>query len=505
MGSLGTEFKVGLFTIVALVTTGYMFFVLSPDTFEKSDSHIYYTHITDAASIIPRTHVKTNGVTVGKVKSIDLENNRTRVELEVDASVKIPLDSFVEVRQTGLLGDSHIEIVRRSDNGEYVKNGGFIPVSEDSMGMNQVVSLVGAIAKDVKQVTEALAAVLGGKKGERTIGQIVEDIEAITGETRGIIAENRKEIRDMIENLNATSLSLRNVLAGQEQDLSKIVTNVRTATDDLREFSASIKEIVDTENRQRIDRILARFDNSMEDVEATANSVKLVAERLERGDGTLGKLINEDSTIKEVESTLKDIREVIKPATKLQVTVDYHGEYRKDDSTQNYFNLQLQTRPDKYYVVGFTDLSEEVVDKEVEDLGGGRTIERKKEKGAIRFNLQFAKRWYFVALRFGLFESTGGLGSDFFLFRDRLKFTFEAFDFENSDDAIRRTAHLKAYASILFFKHIYIVGGVDDFTRYRAGTEEVDPELNYFVGAGLNFNDQDLKAILGTAAIATQL
>jgi phospholipid/cholesterol/gamma-HCH transport system substrate-binding protein len=194
----------------------------------------------------------------------------------------------------------------------------------------------------------------------------------------------------------------------------------------------------------------------------------------------------------------------------MQIAVDYHGEVRKDNTSQHFFNLQFKTRPENYYLVGFTDHDKNVVDKTVEQLndsdGAGDQVTHTKttykEEKALRFNLQIARRWYFTGLRFGLFESTGGIASDFYLLSDRLRLTLEAFDFAAKDSEVRRTAHMKAYASATFFDHLYTMVGVDDPTKLDGDTGKVNKTPNYFFGAGVNFNDQDLKALFGVATLA---
>ena len=44
--------------------------------------------------------------------------------------------------------------------------------------------------------------------------------------------------------------------------------------------------------------------------------------------------------------------------------------------------------------------------------------------------------------------------------------------------------------------------GIDDPLRLDPATGDVDDELNYFVGAGISFNDDDLRALFGLAALA---
>ncbi|MEZ4743019.1 MAG: MlaD family protein [Bdellovibrionota bacterium] len=509
MKTFGTEFKVGLFTLIAAITTGYMFFVLSPDSFETEESAIFYTVLDDAAGIIPKTHVKTNGVTVGKVKSVKLEVNQTRVEMEIDATVKVPKGSTVEIRTRGLLGDKFIEIIRVKDTGEYIKNGGFLPINDDQVDMQQLITLVGAIAKDVKEVSGAFSAALGGEQGAKTVGSIVSDLKEIASSTKGMINENRSDVRSIVQNIRSTTHTLKEVIGDNQKDMEAILVNVRSTTEDLKMFAANARELVTGENRTKLDRIIASFDQTMNDVEKTAKNVALVSDKIERGEGTIGKLVNDDEVISELQAAITDIRDVLKPATKLQMEVDYHGEFNVDETTQHYFNVAFRTRPDKYYLLGFTDTRESVEEKRevrtTEDANTENTTTTTSMSKALKFNLQFAKRWYFTQVRFGLFESTGGLATDFFGLNDKLRLTLEAYDWDN-DFTIRRTAHFKAYLSILFFNHIYAMVGVDDPSKkVDDPTDENFGKSrgldNYFIGAGLRFKDDDLKAIFGTAAL----
>lgn len=477
MKPLGLEFKVGLFTLLGLAATAYLFFVLSPRSFDNKNAASYYTILKDASGILPKTHVKTNGVSVGKVKEVRLEVDHTKVIIEVDADVKIPRNSTLDVRTVGLLGDKFIEISRAKDTGDYLANGDMIPRSTDSTDMTELLSTAGSIAKDIKRITGSLANVLGEKEGEQRIRDIVTNVESIAENAKGILADNRADIRRLVANLEHASNNVRHLL--------------------------------DDDNRDKIDRIIASFDQSMEDVKAATHSIRTVSDKVERGEGTLGKLLNDDKAIAELEGAIKDIRDVIAPANKLQIAVDYHGEARmEDESTQNYFNLLFKTRPDRFYLVGIADqdyAKEETIKTtttDPTDPNTVRTTELKDGKGKMTFNLQFGKRWYFAALRFGLFESTGGFASDFYLFKDRLRFTMEAFDFKSKDNPLRRVAHLKSYVSILFFNHVYAMAGIDDPTRTDPLTGKQHDKLNYFFGAGMTFNDDDIKAIFGAAALA---
>ena len=477
MGNLGTEFRVGIFTLLGLAAIIFAVFVINPDLFKREEKVMYFTILDDAAGILPKTHVKTNGVNVGKVSSIELLTNSTKVVLAVDKGVKIPKGSTIEIRTVGFLGDKFIEI-KRTDEGELLHPGELIPRNRDTADLNEVIAVIGKIAKDVKKVTGALAETLGDEEGQKSVNEIVDNIREFTRDAKEILADNKGDVRRAVANIE--------------------------------KFSRSLNEVLNVENKEKIDRILASFDDSMLQVKGATTNINLISEKVQKGEGTIGRLVNDDKTLTEVEGAIKELRDVMAPASALQIAVDYHGEYRKDNTSQHYFNLNFHTRPGNYYILGFTDKQQDETDTTIErmaladDKGGNvtRTMTTKKERKALRFNLQIARKWYWAGLRFGLFESTGGLASDFFLFKDRLRFSVEAFDFAEKGSTIRKAAHLKSYVSALFYDHIYAMVGLDDPTRLDPVTGKVNKEPNYFLGAGVNFNDQDIKSLFGLATLA---
>ena len=477
MASRSLEYRVGIFSLLGIAATVVAIFVLSPDLFNQKEMVSYYTILQDASGILEKTHVKTNGVTVGRVSKISLSRDATRVNFEVEESVFIPEGSKIIVRTVGFLGDKFIEIKRPSNVENGVSPNGFIAQASDASDLQEVISLVGSIAEDIKKVTTNLSGVLGDQQGQRAMADIIDNFKQFTGDARGMLADNRDDLREMVSNI--------------------------------REFSEVMKNVMNPDNTERIERILANFDTSMEEVKGATANINLISEKVESGEGTLGRLINEGDTIDEIQGALKDLRQVLAPVTKLEVAVDTHSYIRRDDTSQSYFNLVFRTRPDSFYVIGFTDFTERTIDTTTETLdadgsdGSTRIRESIVDKKALRFNLQIGKRWGLVGARLGLFESTGGVAGDLYLWQDRLRVSLEVFDFADKDSPVRDIAHIKAYASILFFDHIYAMAGIDDPTRLDPTTGKTADDINYFVGAGLTFTDQDIKSLFGMAAIAS--
>jgi phospholipid/cholesterol/gamma-HCH transport system substrate-binding protein len=132
----------------------------------------------------------------------------------------------------------------------------------------------------------------------------------------------------------------------------------------------------------------------------------------------------------------------------------------------------------------------------------------------IRFTFQFAKRFSWLTLRYGIKESTGGVGADVDVnwFNRDLRFSADVFD--ASFDQYPR---VKLTAAFELFRHLYVLGGVDELINKRqklpivTGDSDVPVQFDtftygrdFFFGAMLRFNDEDLAALLtvGGSAIA---
>lgn len=496
------EIKVGLFTLMALGVLGYMFFVLNPNMFKSQKESSYFTILKNASGIIPKTHVKVSGVIVGKVTDVALRGSQTRIDFTVEEGLSLPVGTEITVREKGLLGDVFLEIIRAEDNGTQIPVGSLVPPAKDQFTLSKLIDIAGHIGRDIQAMTGPLSEVLGGKDGKSGLEALFVDLKSIAKNLKGVLLENREGIREIVQNLRESTTSINNVVGAKESDLGEIIDNIKTTT-------AALKDLLREDNQEKLNRIIAGVDRTLVDLEQTASDLRLIANRVEEGQGTLGKLINSDATLTEIEGAVKDVRELIAPANKMHVFVDYHGEYRGSQSAQHFFELRLQPRPDKYYLIGATDViktSKETVTEDIElesedisDDAISSTKKREKivERNSLRFNIQYAKRWWFAQFRLGLFQSTGGIGADLFALGDALRFSIEAFDWRRSP--FRNYARIKSYVSILFFNHLYLMVGADELTKLDpvSGARK-RPE--FFAGAGIVFSDDDLRSLFGLAA-----
>src|SRR5262249_33604955 len=152
------------------------------------------------------------------------------------------------------------------------------------------------------------------------------------------------------------------------------------------------------------------------------------------------------------------------------------------NALKTYVSIQLAPRPDKYYLIELIDdprgtRSTTRTFTTTDDPSRPHTTntETVTITDKFRFSFMLAKRLFLlgggveVTGRFGIKESTGGVGVDVALpftapgswFRT-LEVKTDIFDFRTNV-----WPRLKVLAALEFYKHIWVVGGVDDILNGR--------------------------------------
>ena len=473
MSSISTEAKVGLFVLVALIILGYMSFRVSEQGFGLKKGYLVNVVFDNATGLERDASVQIAGVEVGRVEKISLANGKAMVTMRILPAVKLEKDVEAKIKSYGILGDKYIDIVPGTEGGTYIAEGGDIIRTEKQADIDKLLSELGYIAADVMAVTASLKKVIGTDEGEANLKAIIENTRSITENLDKVVKQNDEKLNLMITNLGEASIEMRKAFS----TLNSIVAKIDSG-------EGTIGKLIENQDA---------FDN----LNQTLASLRDITEKINEGKGTIGKLINEEDTVdnlnaslKSLEKSMDGIERYISKADQFKTFLGYRGEYLFDSSeSKGYFDLTIRPNEDKFYILGV--VADPKGRRTITDdtVGGITTRTEKWERDELLFTAQIGKRFKNVALRGGIFESTGGAGVDYFAFNDKLQLTFEAFDFDSD-----RNAHLKAYAEYRLLKHIYLSAGWDDFISNEGNDSP-------FVGFAIRFEDEDLKYLLGSVPI----
>lgn len=513
MFKFSSEAKVGMFVLLGVAILVYMSLRIGGIQLGKGEGYEVSVKMPSAAGLDRDASVRIAGVEVGRVKDIILEDNKAKVVLRIHPDVKLGSDFVAVLKTKGLLGERYLELIPGSPNAPVVEPGGEITRVTTYTDMDRLIGQLSEVATDIKAVSSSVSNVLGGGEGEAVLRRIVTNIEELTTNLNTVIASNDEKFSRMLSNFEdfsrvlkdkspeiASSMksitdNLNQVIVENRENLKGGITNLKTASIKLEETMETLNKLAKNVEPKITDTIDS-IGGAAKRVDDTAASIGNVAKKIEKGEGTLGKLINEPTTHDNLNKTLTGINTYITKAEQFKTSLGFRSEYLFDASdAKSYISLRIQPKADKYYLL-------EVVDdprgkrktKTTDTTTGGVTTTTKEveTRDEVKFSAQIAKRFYDVTVRGGLIESTGGFGADYHLLNDRLKLTFEAFDFDKD-----RNPRLKASATYYFGKYFFITGGYDDFIS-RIGHESL------FLGAGFHFDDEDIKYLLTSAPIPTR-
>jgi phospholipid/cholesterol/gamma-HCH transport system substrate-binding protein len=263
------------------------------------------------------------------------------------------------------------------------------------------------------------------------------------------------------------------------------------------------KEVQETAGKVKggLDKLTAAIDK----LDQSLTNIQKITAGVEEGKGTVGRLIKDETLVNEVEGVVRDTGGFVRQLTSTQTVVGLRSEYNFLSNTiKTYVSVEIRPRPDKYYLIELIDDprgSRRVTQRTVRSDDPSRPPLVREEivetTDKFRFSFQFAKRISLATFRFGIKESTGGIGVDLAFFRDRIQLQTDLFDF-----AANAWPRLKLLAAWEFFRRLYVVGGIDDVINSRP-QDGSGGGRDYFIGAQVRFNDEDLKGLLlvGGAAI----
>jgi phospholipid/cholesterol/gamma-HCH transport system substrate-binding protein len=471
MANLSAEAKVGLLVIVGSAALLYMTLLVGKYQFGEQKGYLLQATFDSVAGIDAKASVRMAGVKIGTVEKVELEDSRAVVTMRIAPHVRIRRGTQVMVKSMGLLGEKYVEFVPRkphapqqpsSDEAAYYRGGDRVEATISPSDIDRLINQLSAVADDIKLVTGSLAQVLGTESGTRSMQDILQDLRQATANIREFSGSLRTEGGELVMQLNELAASLQEVVGENRANLRVTMENVREAS---------------------------------KNAEMALVSIENTARKIDQGEGTLGKLVNDEGMYQNIDTAARGLGDYVSRVERLKTVVAFRGEYMFPDA-KSYATLELKPRPDTSYILEITSdpfgKYNRTVTTTTDTAGASDTVVTETFEDKLQFSIEYAKRWGNLALRLGLIESTGGVAADYYAFDDRLKFSLDSWNY-GSKESGNENVHLKAAASYSLGRTFFVNAGYDNFLNSRRATP--------FAGLGLRFDDEDLKYLLGSVPV----
>ena len=107
------EFYVGLFAMIGILCTGYLFIVLGEISLVRDKQYPVYAFFTSISGLKKGAKVEMVGVKIGVISNVGIDQERllAKVEFLIDKNIELSEDVIASVKTSGIIGQKYIDII----------------------------------------------------------------------------------------------------------------------------------------------------------------------------------------------------------------------------------------------------------------------------------------------------------------------------------------------------------------------------------------------------------
>ncbi len=282
MASRGLEWKVGLVVLAAtlLFVAGVIY--LGQMEVGQSGSRIRVL-FPEVGGLNVGDPVMVSGLRRGAVAAVELGAEGVLVTLKLRPDVALRADASVSVENMGIMGEKFVAVVPGSSHDPLDKSrllrGAYSP------GLTEAMAQLGVVLDDVGTIVSRVELILQEQEIVEPLQETVRLLRDVSAELQGMLAENRTDIRSSVQNFRSLSANLDSVIRENRTGVDSTVARAAEAT--------------------------AQFDRTMERLDETIRSLQEVVQRVEQGEGTLGRLSRDEELYQELLTTTQSLNEIL--------------------------------------------------------------------------------------------------------------------------------------------------------------------------------------------------
>jgi phospholipid/cholesterol/gamma-HCH transport system substrate-binding protein len=244
---------------------------------------VWHVTFPQTGGLSTSDEVQVNGLRKGNVQSVALVRDHVSVDLALDSDITLTADSRVAVRNVGMMGEKVIAVDLHASGTPYTATDTIAGIYEK--GLPEVMAGVGGTIDAITQLASQLQALANALDKNGNLTQTLTNLHDTSEELKAAVIENRAQLRLTIANFNATSRTVRSLTTDREADLRKALDSFeRSATS--------------------LERLTLKLDS----LRATLQSV---SGKVDRGDGSLGKLVNDPRLYDEARQTVTELKALL--------------------------------------------------------------------------------------------------------------------------------------------------------------------------------------------------
>ncbi len=469
----------------------------------EQEIEIRFDHVS---GLLKNAPVSMYGLEIGKVTSVSLMGDWVKVKARIDKKAVIREGYTILIDISGVVGEKQLEII----NGP-LEN----PPTQDKLLKGTSPTSIGDILLKVGNITDKATKILDSVQS--IVDKNESEIQSGVSKIKDFANETKKTLDITVENVNALLVKLNRLGEGKDKDLDQIISDLKIFVNDInkdrkriipkveslandiesllsetspnlkgslqdfnevsKELRSSTKKIsgyiedlsasvssfardfgVNAESaNQKLQKSLDDLARSGTELNLALDKFNKLVDRVENGEGTLGRLVKDESIYENLDSTLAGSRKAIE---NLNTTA-----YNLDQKIKSLANLDSNW----IYKIGYSSLSQSLqgdlafkfASSEPYFYTAGLSVIRNN----VTHNLQVGRNFGNVSARIGSMRSKASVGLDYRLFSNRASISLEGINITDNEPRIDVNAAIRVRS----FRDWYFIFGAEDLTGPEIG------------------------------------
>lgn len=334
------KIQIGLFVVAATAVLVFLVF-LNSEGFRRQ--YTVYVRTQTAPGVTKDTPIRKNGILIGRVGTVKTVDDQVLLALRIDQDEKIYTHDVCSIGTDSFLGDSVVEIIPlpAASRGPPLSDGGALQTVNIRRNPLEIVDVVMGLET---KAADALSAV---QRASDSVAEAGQGVTNLTQQVQEAIGNNDSDFKQLVTNIQETSRKaqtaldnfnklfegINEVVGTQEfkdqlrdavrkipevfDELKTTVAKTRETIDSFKEVSAAAKTNLDNLEplsaaiRDEGPEIVAQVQNSLRNIDSLMAEVKKFSATLEKvnqGEGTVGKLLNDPELYNNVNAAARNIR-----------------------------------------------------------------------------------------------------------------------------------------------------------------------------------------------------
>ena len=261
---LPDEAKLGMAFLLAIIIFVWGLFYLK-EWRVTGDTYLIEVRFSSAVGVKSSDPILVGGVRIGKVETVALDDLSPVVTLRVDEPYEIPEDSKVEVISRSVMGEKSINI-QKGVSTEMIPPGGKLEGTA-APGLSEMFTQVDSATVNLRSLLKN-ANILLDPDRDGSIKGSLEVIHDLTSELQRTLKRESVQVNRVLANMDSLVGNVKNL---SETEQSKVANTL----DNLESTSGRLKDMMD-------------------ELQTTTTALDNILTRLDRGEGTLGKMLHDE-------------------------------------------------------------------------------------------------------------------------------------------------------------------------------------------------------------------